>query len=588
MAQRLKDLPNNEMEELPNETRITAKTLIFDQCEHLSYTPSSYQLPSKHPNASAITPQQSSLEVQQGKIHQSVRQASFQGTHPSWVSQGQHSPYEGVAEAQGDTLGNVLLLAITDCEMAIVSQSTEKRKQSYCEHCSKTGKTDVNTCEDEEEQNAVCSNHVPSSIVEMEDIISAKQNEEHSKMQLNEEKQLDDPENQYLSIKPSSIAPSLPMIKKRGYLNGPRCERIMERLEILQDKGRFQEHKCSVKCLLKHRMERKSSNVTRDTQCEQLLKKLEFKQNDRKLEDRDVLFHLYSRLCGGEEYADLELSLVIEQGVSFMYQKKFKKSKLFLTSVSAFGEYCKLKNSNILIARTYFLLIELNMHMYKKIKKIQTLFEYLERSEDYLKHHDSPEDMAELYYNRGLLWMIFTCTIPVDEGHAQVRKHARENAIRDFELAIAYSQEDTRSRVREKKLTFCHLGIAAVRLDCTSTNARNEINNIHVTTEDIKDAQNHLDYILHEVGDSLAIGPRMHLYKNRSDQYYREGFYQLAKETAENALQIASIYGFKTEEDTLKERIYFLTNLLVNENSSSVTDEAQIFSSDNDASSEAS
>ena len=416
MAQRLKDLPNNEMEELPNETGTTAKTLIFDQCEHLSYTPSSYQLPSKHPNASAITPQQSSLEVQQGKIHQSVRQASFQGTHPSWVSQGQHSPYEGVAEAQGDTLGNVLLLAITDCEMAIVSQSTEKRKQSYCEHCSKTGKTDVNTCEDEEEQNAVCSNHVPSSIVEMEDIISAKQNEEHSKMQLNEEKQLDDPENQYLSIKPSSIAPSLPMIKKRGYLNGPRCERIMERLEILQDKGRFQEHKCLVKCLLKHRMERKSSNVTRDTQCEQLLKKLEFQQNDRKLEDRDVLFHLYSRLCGGEEYADLELSLVIEQGVSFMYQKKFKKSKLFLTSVSAFGEYCKLKNSNILIARTYFLLIELNMHMYKKIKKIQTLFEYLERSEDYLKHHDSPEDMAELYYNRGLLWMIFTCTIPVDKG----------------------------------------------------------------------------------------------------------------------------------------------------------------------------
>ena len=70
------------VEELPNETGTTAKTLIFDQCEHLSYTPSSYQLPSKHPNASAITPQQSSLEVQQGKIHQSVRQASFQGTHP--------------------------------------------------------------------------------------------------------------------------------------------------------------------------------------------------------------------------------------------------------------------------------------------------------------------------------------------------------------------------------------------------------------------------------------------------------------------------------------------------------------------------
>lgn len=53
-----------------------------------------------------------------------------------------------------------------------------------------------------------------------------------------------------------------------------------------------------------------------------------------------------------------------------MYQKKFKKSKFFLILVSVFGEYCKLKNLNILIVRMYFILIELNMYMYKKIKKI--------------------------------------------------------------------------------------------------------------------------------------------------------------------------------------------------------------------------
>ena len=34
----------------------------------------------------------------------------------------------------------------------------------------------------------------------------------------------------------------MPLIKKQWYLKGPQCERILEKLEILQDNGQFNEH----------------------------------------------------------------------------------------------------------------------------------------------------------------------------------------------------------------------------------------------------------------------------------------------------------------------------------------------------------
>jgi hypothetical protein len=49
--------------------------------------------------------------------------------------------------------------------------------------------------------------------------------------------------------------------------------------------------------------------------------------------------------------------------------------------------------------------------------------------------------------------------------------------------------------------------------------------------------------------------------KTRSDQYYRQGLYQLAKETAQEALTIASRHGFNTELDSLQDRIDFLDQL---------------------------
>lgn len=192
------------------------------------------------------------------------------------------------------------------------------------------------------------------------------------------------------------------------------------------------------------------------------------------------------------------------------------------------------------------------------------------------------EDWAELYYNYVSVWLAIMSTIPDDARHAQARKHAGENARRYHERAIASSKKDPGLRVQIKKLTYCHLGVAKVLLDCTSTAARTRRK--HITPNDIKDAQSHLDFVERVLGDCLPLGSRMHLFKTRSDQYYRQGFYERAKETADNALQIATINGFKTELATLQERINFLDQFLEENIRTTADDENS--NSDNDASSE--
>ena len=60
------------------------------------------------------------------------------------------------------------------------------------------------------------------------------------------------------------------------------------------------------------------------------------------------------------------------------------------------------------------------------------------------------------------------------------------------------------------------------------------------------------------LSESVPRGTQVQLLKTRSDQFYRQRLYQLAKETAEEAFQLASSNGFNTELVPLQERIQFL------------------------------
>ena len=304
----------------------------------------------------------------------------------------------------------------------------------------------------------------------------------------------------------------MPLIKKQGYLKGPQCDRVLEMLEILQDSGKFNEHERLVTSWLKR--------------------------------------------CSDGKKPDMELALKIERGVAFAYQKESKKSTCMFTSVieSKQTQNCDVTNPGILTARAYFPLVA--DYRNRKSVKLSLLLEFLQRSEFLLQNHDSPDDWVELYNNYGCVWLNYMSIIPDDLRNAQARETARDKAKYYYEQAISFCQRDKRPRVQIKKQTYCHLGLAALLLDCSSTAARTQEKEI--APSDIKEAKEHLDFVQYRLGESIPTGTQVQLLKTRSDQFYRQRLYQLAKETAEEAFQLASSNRFNTELVTLQERIQFL------------------------------
>ena len=303
----------------------------------------------------------------------------------------------------------------------------------------------------------------------------------------------------------------MPLIKKQGYLKEPQCKRILEKLEILRDSGQFNEHEHLVTSLLK--------------------------------------------LCSDGKEPDMQLALIIERGVAFSYQKEYKKSKRVFTSVikSVQTQNCDVTNPGILTARAYLSLVAGGN---RKSVKLSLLFEFLRRSKFLLQHHDSPDDWAELYYKYGSIWLTFMSLIPDDLRNAQARETARDKAKYYYEQAVSFCQRDKRPRAQIKKQTYCHLRLAALLLDCSSTAAQTQEKEIAPSA--IKEAKEHLDFVQYRLGESVTTPTLVQLLKTRSDQFYRQRLYQLAKETAEEAFQLASSNRFNTELDTLQERIQFL------------------------------
>ena len=347
------------------------------------------------------------------------------------------------------------------------------------------------------------------------------------------------------------VEPSLPVIRKKGLLNGPLCEKMLQTLELLQDSGAFEDHKRKFNFFLQRC--NKDMKVITNTQ------QIPNEEHCNQVKD-EQLSSLFSRLGTKKEYADMELALVIEQGVSHMYRKQLTKSKVYFTSVTQLAEHCKLRNPNILTARAYILLAANLNSRARKIKNVSAILECLARSEYLLQNHDSPEDWAEMYFTKGLFLLGNMSRIPQDKRRAKARKETQENARNCFERAIAICKKDPRLRVQLKRLTYCHLGLAALLLDCSSPVARTRLTVIR--PQDLKEATKHLDIIEHELGD-IPPGTRVQILKKRSDQYYRQGseMYQLAKETAQDALQMARSHGFNTELESLQQRIDFLDQL---------------------------
>ena len=295
----------------------------------------------------------------------------------------------------------------------------------------------------------------------------------------------------------------LPLIEIQGPLKGIQCEEILSRLESLQDNAKFEDHENRVKALMPSFADGK---------------------------------HL-----------DMSLALKIEQGVALSYQKEFKKSKRMFMSVITLVENqtYQVTNPNVLKARAYFLRVADPMERPPRL--MAKFFKYLRRSESLLEKHDSLEDWAELYQTYGCLWLDYMSLMPDNQC---AHKTARDNAILCFQRALSFSQQDRRLSVRNKREMYDRIKLATILLQCCSTAAR--IQEKTIPPSDIKQAKKHLDIV---ESNDIPMGTRIQLLKTRSDQFYRQGSYNLAKDTVEEAWKLACSHKFDTESDTLREMV---------------------------------
>ena len=225
--------------------------------------------------------------------------------------------------------------------------------------------------------------------------------------------------------------------------------------------------------------------------------------------------------------------------------------------------FTSLRNENLLMARAHYLIVDNCVDRFRKVTKIQSMQECLKKSQMLLQNIDSPQDWAELHYTFGNLGLARVSTMPTsEERHGQARRTVVDEAKHNFELAIAYYKKDSLLRIQTKLQRYCHLKVAQLLLDCGSTASLHQQNVL--PPERIEEAKQHLDFVAFELGIEMPLGTREELLQTRCDQFYRQGKFQLAKETAEEAYRIAGCDSGCYFLDALQKRIKFLDILCQN------------------------
>lgn len=294
---------------------------------------------------------------------------------------------------------------------------------------------------------------------------------------------------------------------------------------------------------------------------EQLLEKLELHQDNGNFDEHDSLVTEEKRYYEPPtKNADMLLVLEIEQAAPLSYKGHWKEAEEKLNSVIKSDLLSQALHPDIIMGRAYYLLAA-NMRRDKNPRNLKCpqILEYLRRSECLLQKYDSPEDLSELYQTYGSVWLDRMSQISNAKRNARERNAAGERAKNYFEKAIYFSKQDHRPRVQMKRQMYAHHKLATKLLDSCSPFALAQKKKI--SPSDIKKAEEHLNNIS-KLGGSIPKATWMLLYKTQSDKYNRLGQYQLAKERAQHAYEIARLHQFNTELVRLQKRMKFLEQKL--------------------------
>lgn len=268
---------------------------------------------------------------------------------------------------------------------------------------------------------------------------------------------------------------------------------------------------------------------------EDLLKELEMYQDNGLFDKHDE--RVMEKIPHYEEREAFSMVWVlkIEQSATYSYQGNWEQARKQLVSV--IYSDLKVEYSDVIKARALYLLVA-HMRRKEEYRKSKTglwcLLNYLEDSIHRLHYYNSPEDLAELYQTYGCVLMDDMSQVSLDEGNV-----VREKAMDCFRKAIYFSKQDGRERVEMKRQSYTHI----------------QLSKLHLQLNDVKEAETHLDVVQSKFSDTLPESTRMLHLKAQSDLYDRKGQYRLALDKAVKALEIADRLGFKTELNTLQDKI---------------------------------
>lgn len=162
---------------------------------------------------------------------------------------------------------------------------------------------------------------------------------------------------------------------------------------------------------------------------ELFLERLEFLQDNGKFDEHDSLITKAKHYYEERQNADMLLLLEIEQAAPLSYKGHSKLATKRLKSVIKSYLKSQTLHPDVITGKAYFLLAaDMRRDKNRRNLKFSRILECLRVSECLLINYDTPENLSELYQTYGSVWQDRMSQIPNDERNALARKDAGEQS----------------------------------------------------------------------------------------------------------------------------------------------------------------
>ncbi|XP_078655909.1 uncharacterized protein LOC144902386 [Branchiostoma floridae x Branchiostoma belcheri] len=234
------------------------------------------------------------------------------------------------------------------------------------------------------------------------------------------------------------------------------------------------------------------------------------------------------------------------------------------------GGYTCLKKAEKLLFKTddahhhQARMLEVKAVLLKKQKKYQEAKTAIDLAQQTLVNMKKGRDQGKIWYTFASLHALtfinseVTSQTAVFRGTCQSSYHS---AMWGFQQALDnFKAEEDDSLYRDKRCGIVHVRQAQLLLQCWSE-ARRFDNNVYISGESLKEAENNLHEVENKYWENIPNRTKCYWHLAKSDLHRYMCNKQRARELAKEALKIARLYGFSSEVRYAKDRLSFINDL---------------------------